>query len=98
LQKNCIEAIQYERFLSSLEKENETKKEKKIAIAKEITERIFSLDYKCKLTCEVFTELAGDIRNDINHAGFRTKPLNANKFEKKLNEYYNKVMEIFNVN
>ena len=60
-------------------------------VAKNIdfTNQILALDIINDLKGEY--EKLGQIRNDINHAGFKANALEANKFEGKLKESYEKI-------
>ena len=72
------------KFKESLSKESKLKDlQKKILNIKEIN----------KLS-KIYLEIA-NLRNDINHAGFRNNPLKAQKFSKKLEENFKEFKEIW---
>lgn len=57
-------------------------------------DKVFSLEYKDKLTNLVFKDLSGKVRNDINHSGWRSEPMLASEFKYYLKEKYNLVEQI----
>ncbi|WP_455043190.1 TIGR02221 family CRISPR-associated protein [Leptotrichia buccalis] len=61
--------------------------------SKELEKKILNIKEINKLS-EIYLEIA-NLRNDINHAGFRNNPLKAQKFSKKLKENFKKFKEIW---
>lgn len=61
--------------------------------SKELEKKILNIKEINKLS-QIYLEIA-NLRNDINHAGFRNNPLKAQKFSKKLNENFEKFKEIW---
>lgn len=61
--------------------------------SKELEKKILNIKEINKLS-EIYLEIA-NLRNDINHAGFRNNPLKAQKFSKKLKENFEKFKEIW---
>ena len=88
LQKTSIDEVDILDLLNVREKKYESKKQKKIKEYSSYCDSIFKLSYKNDLTNKVFNELSQKVRNDINHAGYRTDPLGSNIFKSKLADYY----------
>lgn len=59
----------------------------------ELQKKILNIHEINKLS-EIYLEIA-NLRNDINHAGFRNNPLKSQKFRKKLEEEFKKFKEIW---
>jgi predicted transcriptional regulator with HTH domain len=95
LQKQKKEDIKPEYFLNDAEKKSERKKDKALKKIKTWLDEIFAFSFKERLTNEIFIELADNIRNDINHAGFRAKPMDAQEFRVFLEKKLLIVTEIF---
>ena len=98
LQKEKIEDIDFEKFLTPNDCNCESSKAKKIKRYTHWCESVFALGYKNDLTRKVFLKLSKDIRNDINHAGFRTNPILAEKFNCLLHDIFNTTKRILGVN
>lgn len=94
LQKDSVEEIRILDFLNDREKEYTSKKQKKIIEYSSIRDNVFKLSYKKELTNKVFCELSQRVRNDINHAGYRTDPMVSNDFKSILEEYYKACCEL----
>ena len=60
---------------------------------KDLQKKILNIKEINKLS-KIYLEIA-NLRNDINHAGFRNNPLKAQKFSKKLKENFEKFKEIW---
>ena len=60
---------------------------------KDLQKKILNIKEINKLS-KIYLEIA-NLRNDINHAGFRNKPLKAQKFSKKLKENFKEFKEIW---
>ena len=60
---------------------------------KDLQKKILNIKEIKKLS-KIYLEIA-NLRNDINHAGFRNNPLKAQKFSKKLKENFEKFKEIW---
>ena len=60
---------------------------------KDLQKKILNIKEINKLS-KIYLEIA-NLRNDINHAGFRNNPLKAQKFSKKLKENFKEFKEIW---
>lgn len=73
--------------------ENESKNNKEI-IEKMLSSEIFS---KNKEFCNLMRNIT-NLRNDMNHAGWRENPCNAKRFKQKLHDYIQKTEKILKYN
>lgn len=73
-------------------------KEEKLLIQKEMVNRIFSLSFKKELSDKLYKKLSQGSRNDINHAGIRPSPKDADYLIERLRTYYEKTVEIISAN
>lgn len=59
-----------------------------------LVEKVFNLPFKKKLTDKVFKKLSLGVRHDINHAGIREEPKEAEYIEDRFNKYFKITKEI----
>jgi len=97
LQFTEVANIEPERFLTVNDKKSEQRKNKKVIKYNNWINAVFKISYKENLTNDIFSDLADKIRNDINHAGFRTEPLAAEDFESFLKEKFEQTKLLFNL-
>lgn len=61
-----------------------------------IVDKIFSLDIKNKLGNKIYKKLSQGTRNDINHAGVRTKPKTTEELLRSFQKYFSLFQNFYN--
>ncbi len=100
LSMNRIEGFDIDKYKNKLDKQLEkdkiTKKEyeDKLEHILNLPEKVFNLPFKKKLTDKVFKKLSLGLRHDINHAGIREEPKEAEYIENRFKKYFILTKEI----
>jgi len=89
---NKIECFDYSKFKE--EPENNEENELGNCNVKKIVSKIFNLNYKKNLSDKVYKGLSQSTRHDVNHGGFREKPLEIKTLKSNLEKYIKRFNEL----